>query len=669
MPKIIYSVSLEVLNHEEAMSSNLSSLQFGGRPKSTISEKQIVDNMGTAEDGWKLESVFTEENESVVIPDTSYIQNNKELRPSLNGIALAASHEVRLDTPEYTNIFGEDPRLGTKSIGQGRLAKAFIFKRDGDNIEIEKEFNYLNSQLSLSITDNDFTEMQSDGQNYILFNIKKPISLHSFKQSNIDVDINDFLLLSIDHQVFLSKYSIEEDHFFETCDYIPLESLNLQSWAIADTDVVLKAKYFPIHSHASVFIKFDSGDIEQLGFSYFDNVDLHSGTITISGMLIDSFRELGDISGFYIYYGVVPGLYLNSTEAKIGEADILSDRKSLSYYGIDPKDQQGTLAISEPLLQINRDVNYESVFTDIFVPENREDIFIETDVPIMINKKVLHPGEKYFTGRTGTQRIEVSAPLHLLDLVGPANFTSGSVIEMNSSLASNVYAVYGLFDHTDFSRLTLMAASRQDGDGDEPGDISYEAVGFGEGPFGLGGFGQGELTTYNSNVVYNISGSIPQPIFNEDMAIQVRPSRDGYQFILPAWTTDDQITVTEVNLGNGSNFTDWTFIGPDVIMLDPNKADRNTLYNIEFKAIASPVIPEINVYNGTITIDIGTDPVSSYTHFKDFYLLGGKQITLRLGYLDSLRNKTYFPNDIKVDLLISESFLKQTITGSKSILF
>ena len=132
MPTISYSTNIKNTSHESNIDYNFSNLRFGDRPKvsrPTKKIKDIIDEPSHLDDGWYVLPEISDSNNNIIIPNYQLIQDGGIVAPALTGLSISAVNEIRLDTPLYEKIIGQDPVMGVKSIGSGRNARAFIFRR------------------------------------------------------------------------------------------------------------------------------------------------------------------------------------------------------------------------------------------------------------------------------------------------------------------------------------------------------------------------------------------------------------------------------------------------------------------------------------------------------------------------------------------------------------
>jgi hypothetical protein len=672
MPKISYQAKISNNKYEDNIEFSFDNLRFGSRPKTSKPSRKIIDYKNYPSmltDGWLESPEVLDENNIISISDSKFIKNGSKILPSLNGLSTAAYKEIRIDSQEYVDIFGTEPTLGAPSISSFLNPKAYMFKRHNGKVSIHEEFTHkITGTDDTSVARNEFISKEFSNTRYILFGIKKPIPLTEYKDSNIDLGINDYLSLSLNLSTALTNLGITEEEFLDLSDYISLDSLRIRSWDIKNIKVTLKAKYFPIYPHVTVIADMENG-LQQIGLDFLNDVSPNRGIVSLNGSAVS--KTMGECKGFYLFYGCVPSVYHNSEQFSIPVHELLSELDGITPIEINNREQEGQVAITEPMIAIARDIKYSSANTGLIIPEHYKNVFIEPSSPLIINGDMYDQNTRMYFNNNGKINLEISAPDHLFDLVEKASLLSNNTIQVQSRIVGEAAALYGLFTNVDASRLSLMSVHKLSDSTIDPETIKVaEAVGYGLGKYSAGGFSLGEITTYQSTVTY--TNENPYDYSNEytrNISVRIVPEKDGYDFILPAWTIKTNIKVYEMSEKHYETFSGWKFIEPDIIMLDKDKIHPTRTYEIVYEAIASPYIPNVNLLDNTINIISDKDPASAYPSFKGLYLLSSKEIKIRIGYINSLGAKDYFSNEATVHLIITNDYLDQTITRLKSISF
>jgi hypothetical protein len=673
MPIIDYDVKISNIDYQSNISYSQTGITFGSRTKSTRSGRTIVDMTKTPSamtDGTLIRPDIVSNKDSILISNEDAINNNRIIATQLNGLSTAAYKEIRIDSPEYVKTFGVDPVLGAPSLSSLDKPRAFIFRRLGGTLSVEKEFILKDRNTDDSnVGQDDFTEIYYQDSKYLLFGIRKPIPLTTLRGSSIDVGINEYLELSLNYQSKLTSLGIEEDLFFDICDYISTEDLKIKSWNLQDTTVSLSAKYFPIFPHVTVLARMENG-IQQIPLDYFNEVFVNRGVVSFSGSKVA--KIMGDCLGFYMFYGCVPSVHHSPDDIVIPLHSVISEDRSILSYGISHQDKEGQLVISEPLVSILRDITHSSTLTEVTVPQFYSNVFIEPTSHIQINGKTYGPSNRMFVNNDGPIGLELSAPDHLFELVERTEIdtSSGNSIQINSPIVGEAAAIYGLFKSGTMNRLSLMSIYKVSNAIPPENVVVSEAVGFGLGNFSSGGFGLGSIQTYYSSATYTNANPYDYSTeYTRNLSVRVVPEIDGHDFILPAWTVKNNVSVFEMSETHYETFTGWRFIEPDIITLDKDMVHPTRTYEIVFEAIASPYVPNVNLETNSLNLIVDRDPGSSYQSFGGLYLLGSKEIKLRIGYIDELGAKNYFSNEVTVHLTVTNNYLDQTISRLKSISF
>lgn len=667
MPTTIsYELDIKNKSIKDSYETESKGLKFGDDTKLTDSDYTVINNADARlmSDGWFDEPEIVRNGNYLEIYPSRYVKDNRLIHTKISGLSVVADTEIYLDTSEYKNFVGERTTLGVKSTGNGRSIKSFMFRRRDDKLEIAKTFSY---EVGVSTSELQFTEVPLNDDHYVIFNRQLPWPVSELKDSNIELTLYDYLKVSLDPTRFMTEKGLTEDNFFEMCDTITIEDLNIQEWYIEGTDITLKTQYFPIYKHIAVIARFENG-YREITVDYYKKVDITNGTVTIDGDFIKN-NTLGDFKSFNLFYGAIPLVLIEENPNALIEAQLFSDITPLSYHGIDCRDRDGAVTLPERLVSIRRDVNYESHYVDINIPRRYTDVFVEPSSPIMINGEIVKPSKSIIIkNNNGLLKLEIAAAEFLLDLVEPFEFTEPDKIQIDSNLAGDQAAIYGLFNYNNnVKRLSMMACSNAN---HEEYHESTAMSGWGDGPFGAGGFGRGAYTSYGTNVIYTTATD--NAYTNEiqtDYSYRVIPNEDGYDIILPAWADRSTIKVTEIGLTQSRIHNGWSFIEPDIVFLDKEETHESRTYNISFEPVAYPYITEVDVDDNTISVEIIKDPSTSYNTFDGLYLLSNKTIDLRFGYYNKIGEKIYFNNDITVNQLLTREFITRVLTKEKSVLF
>jgi len=690
MPEIIYNAKIMTSSIQSTLKKDilptLTDQPFKEMKASNLLE--LIDHPNSLTDGWDYEQVFTQDTESVMFNNTTRIQDNRRVIPNLDGPVIVASNEVRVDSDDFVNYISEEPVMGVKSAGTNINARAFIFGRYDNRISIEKEFQYTHiNGIRDKLLPNQFTELDNEGQHFYVFQIEGPIPCSQFRKSSLSINALDYLQTSFDYQHILDKYNIQEDHFLEMCDYVSIlredfkdGDEEIYEWDFEKNGMMIYTNYFPIYTHITIIARYihneviyDTDDITiidkrsteylyQLSVSFYNDIDPISGSIKITPDFVE--KTTGTLYGFYIFYGTAPAIYINPSDPVLELEDILDTHREFTHISIDDIDNYGNVSIDNNLIHITNAVVPTSETTDIIIPFRFERFFIEPSSNMYINNEFVKVGTKFWITNEGSNKIQFRAPVHVLEMLESA-VMNGNYIETGNNSISNLAAVYGVFQYGNNIRATLATMSLIDSEGVE--ELTSVALGYGEGPYGHGGYGQGTIKTHKTTVYYETGRPLVVPD-NNNMGIQVKPINIGYEIVLPAWAKEDTIQIQEVTERSANVFTDWHFIEPDIIVLDKNKAHDYATYNITFEVSIHPVIPDVNVSAGSIRMVVVHNPESIYNNFKGYYLLHSKEIKVRVGYVDREGARQYFSKELTVNMVLEEEYLQRVVTGTKTIL-
>ncbi|RLA68390.1 MAG: hypothetical protein DRQ78_00770 [Epsilonproteobacteria bacterium] len=690
MPEVNYEAKLVPSQIESTLKKDILPTMTG-QSFVTINHAEVlevIDHPDSLTDGWDNDQLFIQSEQDITFNNTTRIINNRRVIPTLNGPVIVASNEVRVDSEDFVNFIGEEPVMGVKSAGTNMNARAFIFNRNLNKISIAKEFQYSHiNGIRDKLLVNQFTEIDNEGQDFFIFQMEAPIPVSLYKYSSLEVTTLDYLKTSFDYNHILLKNNISEVNFLEMCDYVSIlrEDFNdadehVYEWVFEEDGMIIYTNYFPIYTHVTVIARYvhneviyDTDDITildrrateylyQVGISFYDDIDPISGSIKISPEFASD--AIGTLYGFYIFYGTSPAVYINPQTPTIRLDDLLEEDRQVTHIAINDTDNYGNMSIDNNLIHITNAVIPTSETTNVIMPFRFKRFFIEPSANIYINNEYVKANKKFWIDNEGVNNIQFRAPVHILEMLEPA-IMNGTTIETGNNSISDIAAVYGVFQYGSDTRATLAAITTNNTGVST--DLASVALGYGEGPYGAGGYGQGEIQTFGTVVYYQTGGQIITPN-GGSVGVQVKPIDIGYEIVLPAWAKESTILVQEVTERKAEAFNDWVFIEPDILILDKNKAHDYATYNITFEVSIHPVIPLIDINNGTIDIVVQHNPESIYSHFKGYYLLHSKEINVKVGYMDNEGARQYFSKELTVNMVLEEEYLERVVTGTKTIL-
>lgn len=659
--KITYRMTIRSSLLNEVVEESSSKI---GRPIEDIESDSITTlSDSLRSDGWVSEDTLSY-NENFIRPGLGeVIKDGRRVRTSMLGISsIPASKFIIDDSYSLGKLTGKSV-MACSAVDEPSYVKADLFKRHNDSISLYRSFNYVDSELIDESSEN-FSIINTGSGNKAVFNMEEPIQLAEIKKCKTTLSEIDIYSLCVNYTKHLPLL-MDEDSFLDLCDYHTIESLGHNGWDIAGKEISIKSKIFPIAQYAVVVAKLENGKVP-VPVNLESGINSKDGIVTIDGSFHSSVKTLGDVEGFYIYYMCLPLVSFGSDDMLMKTSDV--SNVSLAKIDVDTRDKYGNVEISHRLLSITRGL--EDTYTDveIKVPLSKKLIFIEPSDPIVINGSTYSSSNPLYLNNKGRFKISIGAPKVVQDLCQRADFISDSKIQLSGDLFSDIAAVYGMFKQGPLTRMTLMSSIsgkiKEDKDG-----VTVEALGYGEGLFGLGKFSEGKLSSNGSSINFGVSNSVQKYDFNSRVVVNVKPEVDGYEFIMPSWIDPKTIRITELKSRSTSILSDWKYIQPDIIILDKDKTHPSSTYSISYKSVASPYVPLMDLNNNTIDIEVNTPLKNVYGEFVSLYVVSSKKMDMKIGYINELGGKTYFKDNININFLIDRKFMDKIITGHKSILF
>lgn len=669
MPKVQYNISIK--NIEKSTQVDSGHFMPGDYiPSIEGSSKISINNYNSiVEDGWLEEPVMEDLEDKTILWSGILKQDGLLLHTPISGPFALANNQVRLDSDKFTDVLDYEYVLGFQSPSIDINPIGLTYRRTDDRIEIWQDYKYTPYESIIDkLPTRNITGIEVDDKKYILTALQNPTSAAQAKEAqNIEIELVDYYLASQSYTDLCSKYSIEEDQFLEYCDYISSQSLGLIPGELigTSTTISIKTKFFPIYNYVSLLLHTSSG-IKQIGP---ENVDTVYGSIDVSS---EALQTHDDILGFYIFYGVVPAIYLNPPNTIVKYSDILSKDSSITHLGINNIDSIRDIYTSTNLVNIRANLAEEDN-ESLIVQANAayKEIFFEPESNVVINGELVQVGEAFRIDNAVKNFVNIKAPHSVVDLVENAYISNNRVMLNNDILDSNL-VLFGNFEIAEMNRLALMsfldtnATINQDPDSSTNLTVS---TGFGGGVFSEGVFNRG---LYRST--YDIMGGQGLPTEErllQELAVTVVPSQYGYEIILPLWADKSSIQVHELdkNMTRTSVFRNWTYIEPDLVILDKNHTKRNKHYVISFKPVASFAIRDVNIYKNYMDIITSTNIFNNFIYLKGLKVLSNKRYNIKVGYIDSHGNKVYTRKNITVNQYINQEFIKEIISGYKSIIF
>lgn len=606
--------------------------------------------------------------------------NGNLLYPHLNGPVLHASQQVKLADPNFLTYISTETCLAVETNTSSIDPLAVIFKRSGELLSIHKDYKFRSWDLiHTTLGQDEFTRInmieQEEGKpegaiEYFVFNRQNPIALTELKGGILDLPASEYFKAAVDYPEFCVDNGITEADFLSHCEYHTAEELGIHSADFLETSGILGAKteFFPIYGHVTVVVRRADDTLEQTTVLTPD-VNVLDGIINIPTQALET--PVGEISGVYVYYGVIPAVYINRTPIVMHDYDILSEFSNTSTLGINSFDSSKDIYYSDPVVNLSAgDTSGANRHTTYVEASNYyTNIFFEPESDIVINGELVSAGTKFVVDNVDGNFIEFMSPPQIVNLVEKAIMADKSLVPQFNLLHGHVSA-FGMFDYVAAKRLSWMSSTSLP---DNP--ESAQGAQISQGGFGAGTF-SGTLTGGNQAMLFTIEAETGLPAYDyllQETSYKITPSRDGFEYILPLWADPTSVRVTELdkNLTTDVPFFNWQLINPDVILLDRTKVMKSRTYNVAFTPVASFIMErnDLSLDDISVIIDDGTDLFATYNNLLDIYLLANKTFKVKVGYLDTLGNPTHFPKEITINQYIHEDLRDKIMSGYKSIIF
>ncbi len=208
-------------------------------------------------------------------------------------------------------------------------------------------------------------------------------------------------------------------------------------------------------------------------------------------------------------------------------------------------------------------------------------------------------------------------------------------------------AILGLFENT-HNRLTTMSI------GVDAIPLSYQNI-------------LTSLSTYNT-ILHNTNSPIPsanngQLTYSIDHTIN-----DGYGIILPAWADISTLVINKNDGVSISPFLNYTFIEPDIVILDKDYTSKDDTYNIQFTSYVSPIISIIDSYNHKAYISSVGNLFTQYPTLQKIYLLCKDTVSVMYINKQNTYEKIYFKNKSNLTIDVSKEYIKTNLDKYKSLI-
>lgn len=665
MTTISYSVSIQNIEYQPLVQEDISNTRFGNSFKN-VSGNLITDNLNKRQltDGWYRQ-----------IPEINLVDNIIEYK---DGIVINDKHRINTQLDGLNSIpkkynFSSSPTFSllpdtlyaSRIPSQASDIGVFIFSNKNNNLEVYRKFQFIDQYTITSLDRFRFTLFLEEGQEYVGLGLQEPISIAEINGSNILFTENDYTNAKADLDQFIIDKGLEEDQFFDLCQYIPREALPIRFWNTSSKDysnIVLNTEFLPVYKDVSVIAVTSNGPVILTDYS----VDCLNGSIKLNSELTE--EQFASVIGFYLFYGVLPQIFF-STQSQTILPYTRSSEESISKYSFSSFNEESfTPYISEDNFALIIEEVSQSKQIRYSLPNLGNRLFIEADSNLLINNVFLPKNKPiYLEKQIGS--IDFKLPINTIDLLEDFTIEQPLTTLPISSIQNESFAIYGLFDTYGAKRVSMMSGFFN------LEDISTETIigsisTYGSNIYGSGGYG-GLSPLLSSSIIYGSGSDTINENPDMDFIVTFSPSEIGNEIILPSWTSKADIVVY---IGDtiSNKFLDskhYIFIEPDILVF--KDIDPNMKYTIKFKSLVYPVIQNLILQDNTFDVIIrdNVNIKKYYSTLLGLYILSNKDILVRFGTINSVGKKTYFDNQLLINKVVGKKFFEKNVSGLKSFIF
>ena len=651
MPTITYNIKVENsitypdLEHKKFRYSEVSEDRFF--QTHTDSTADILHSKL----GWSESSRIMLDNNNIVISENSiFLTEDETLSSSSKTIYMPEK-----DTDKY---FFNSKVANT-------MLSACIFKNQNLKKSIYKDFYHSDSSSDkFSFIGFPVVPMESDIEwlDYpnIEIAINNPLEFARLSEYKYEISESDYDSCALDYAAYYSSKGYSLEDFIDRCELIEYNESNIPNMRLPTTSVAIRTKYFPVYKSVTVIIKDVSGTLVQLIIDEKD-IDYINGSIFIKNDLI---KDYGNIECFYLYYGIIPAVCMNSSQS-INPIDVLNTKIDINFLGIDNDIQYPTERLTNNLLSVEINDYSEYAVTDLYVPNKYDNFFIEPSSGISINGNDVSAGDKFFITNNTVNNLTFSSTSNVLDMMDEIEIVSTDRYKIKNYLPG-VVSVYGKFKTADRTSLSHICFSKK-----QNTKSITKVFGYGTGAYSTGGYSNGSILEEagsKTSIVYTPGQPDNYTIDNDMISFVINPRVDGLSLAMPACTISSNIQVYEI-LGESIQdvFSSWTFSIPDIISLDPDKINPLAKYLVVFQPTINPLITTLYIHNGTFKSETLSN-VSMYGNtLVGLYTMNSKRIFVKLGTKLANGSIMYFNSEIIVDVVINKDAIIRTTSKFKNI--
>ena len=397
-------------------------------------------------------------------------------------------------------------------------------------------------------------------------------------------------------------------------------------------------RLFPITQSVAVFDK--SGN--QIDKSII-SINRHSGEISILGT--DKHDEVK------VFYGVVPVIRVCSgAEYQLSDISVHKDVVLLEPQ-ISPAGQRYSQSPDGGKIKVSQDFDQKSFILN--APQKYAGISVAIDGALSINGNMTPAGGTSYIPNTMPSKLDISQPNDIINLLRPIKSLGNGKYELPGFINSELVSVYARFKYSDgIERITHVSMNKKD-TGKRSVSIGYGVGGYGQGAYG----GIEKQILSGSTSVLSDTDPDAADIDNEKISLRISSKKSGRNVILPAIPDIPSIRVTQISLGTTKEFTNYTVISPDILVIND---ESDAEYFIEFTPIINPILTSIRTSGGIIS-NKTLDKISSTQGFIEMYAIYSHKVNCYIGGIDKFGD-TEPLGKIEIDIEID----KDTVVGITS---
>lgn len=648
MPVIRYNIPVgtvtSYIEHSpEFRDSEISETRFG---------ETIIDITGDYHNsklGWSSENSIGEDDSGFYISSGSTLLKEDD---------KVLGSKISVYIPEIT-----DEGLDI-NFGNNKTDKVFgILKRNNGTVSVHSSYSNDNNPFGGDININSAMEDLSgnESEEYIHIPLLNPIEYGRLNQLKSDIPYSDYDIASENYEDYISSKGISLQDFLDKCEYVSYNESYVNEFGVSNFIVSFYSRYFPIYDKVTLITEYKDGTYE-----------MYKGELTVSkedGIIVADDFDMGlgnDISGFYLFYGIIPSVIFQDNLI-FNKKCIINPSLNLNLFEIGSTDVYSSPRITNQYITFNIGRETEYAETTVFMPSSVSRWFVETNSPISINGNNLQAGEKLvFDSRNPLTTLTFSSTSSVLDMLEPVIYNKDeNRFHMKNWIEGKLASIYGLFKDGDTMRLSHIMFSRKM----KPEKVQI-AYGYGTGYYSGGGFSTGQvgIAAYSGSELFYVDNG-GDDIYQDTgtITVTIDPKVDGSTFHLTSATLKDNIAIYEILGESAKNeFNNWSFTVPDKITIDKEHLRSGATYQIVYTPIINPLMTTVYIHSGKFKSE-NLNKVSSYSSLVGLYGLYNKRATIRIGKLLEDGTAIYFKQIINVDSVLSKDMLIGITSKFKNI--